>query len=58
MIKGHTMIIAFIFILIALGAAAGLGFQVGFRRGIVLGVERAEEDMIVTTITRIVEDKT
>ncbi len=58
MIKGHTMIIAFIFILIALGAAAGLGFQVGFRRGIVLGVERAEEDMIVTTITRIAEDKT
>ncbi len=58
MIKGHTMIMAFIFILIALGAAAGLGFQVGFRRGIVLGVERAEEDMIVTTITRIAEDKT
>jgi len=52
------MIMAFIFILIALGAAAGLGFQVGFRRGIVLGVERAEEDMIVTTITRIAEDKT
>jgi hypothetical protein len=50
------MIIAFICILIALGAAAGLGYQVGFRRGVILGVARAEEDLVVTAITRSIRD--
>ncbi len=48
------MIIAFV---IALAAAAGLGVQIGFRRGVRFAAQRAEADAIVTAIIRIAADK-
>jgi hypothetical protein len=48
------MIIAFV---ITLAAAAGLGIQIGFRRGVRVAAQRAEEDAIVTAIIRIATDK-
>jgi hypothetical protein len=42
---------------IALAAAVGLGYQIGFRRGVRCAGQRAEEDAIVTALIRIVTDK-
>jgi hypothetical protein len=51
------MIIMIIAFAIALTAAAGLGVQIGFRRGVRFAAQRAEEDGIVTAIIRIATDK-
>jgi hypothetical protein len=48
------MIVTFV---IALTAAAGLGVQIGFRRGVRFAVQRAEADAIVTAIIRMATDK-
>jgi hypothetical protein len=55
--KEYTVIIMIIAFVIALTAAAGLGFQFGFRRGVLFAAQRAEEDAIVTAITRIAANK-
>ena len=47
------MILAFV---IALAATAGLGYQIGFQRGMRCAAQRAEEEAIVTTITRIMRN--
>ena len=49
-----SMIIVF---MIALAAAAGLGYQIGFRRGVRCAAQHAEEDAIVTALIRIATDK-
>jgi hypothetical protein len=48
------MIIVF---MIALAAAAGLGYQIGVRRGAYYAAQQAEEDAIVTALIRIATDK-
>ena len=55
--KEYTVIIMIIAFMIALAAAAGLGFQYGFRRGVRFAAQRAQEDAIVTAITRIAANK-
>jgi hypothetical protein len=44
-------------VIIALVAAASLGYQIGFRRGMGHAVRCAEDQAIVTAITRIVTNK-
>lgn len=51
------MISMIIVVVIALAAATGLGYQIGFRRGVRCAAQRAEENVIVTAIIRSATDK-
>jgi hypothetical protein len=55
--KEHTGIIMIIAFVNALVAAAGLGVQFGFRRGVRLAAQRTEADAIATAIIRIAANK-
>ena len=46
-----------IFAVIALGAAAGLGFQIGMQRGLRYGVQIGEECAMITSITNIIGEQ-